>query len=168
VSSFGGLLMSINRFVVVLPVLAGLVLTGSAIARMMPAQTVRDTVYQTCRHNGVHFNKQGHPTCGLHRGWSDEGTGDSQGGGQPGDDPTGDDQGGAQAAGDSGQEHGRGRDEHAAQHGRHAHGANSAHGRSSHAAHGREGSHGHHADAASGHGGSRHGGHGAGRGHSKG
>ena len=61
--------MSINRFVVVLPVLAGLVVTGSAVARMMPRQSVRDTVYQTCAHNGVHFNKQGHSNCGLHKGW---------------------------------------------------------------------------------------------------
>jgi hypothetical protein len=158
--------MSINRFVVVLPVLAGLVLTGSALARMMPVQTVRDTVYQTCRHNGVHFNKQGHPTCGLHRGWSDGSSGESQGG-QPGDDPAGEDKGGAEGTGDSGQQ-GRGRNEHATQHGRHADGANSARGRSAHAAHGRGGSHGHHADGASGHGRSRHGGHGAGRGHSKG
>jgi len=54
------------------PVLAGLVVTGSAVARMMPAQSVRDTVYQTCAHNGVHFNKQGHANCGLHKGWSQD------------------------------------------------------------------------------------------------
>ena len=72
--------MSINRVIVVLPVLAGLVLTGTAVARMMPVQTVRDSVYQnstgqqTCAHNGVHFNKQGHANCGLHKGWSDQGS----------------------------------------------------------------------------------------------
>lgn len=55
---------------VIVPVLAGLVVTGSAVARMMPAQSVRDSVYQTCAHNGVHFNKQGHANCGLHKGWS--------------------------------------------------------------------------------------------------
>ncbi len=55
---------------VAVPVLAGLVVTGSAVARMLPAQSVRDSVYQTCAHNGVHFNKQGHANCGLHKGWS--------------------------------------------------------------------------------------------------
>jgi hypothetical protein len=75
--------MSINRFIVVLPVVAGLVVTGSAVARMMPRQSVRDTVYQTCAHNGVHFNKQGHANCGLHLGWSNGSTGDTQGG-EPG------------------------------------------------------------------------------------
>ena len=78
--------MSVNRLMVVVPVLAGLVVTGSAVARMLPAQSVRDSVYQTCAHNGVHFNKQGHANCGLHKGWSQ---------GEPGstttsDQPTGD------------------------------------------------------------------------------
>ena len=52
---------------------------------MLPAQTVRDGVYQQCVHNGVSFNKQGHANCGLHLGWShqqttggDESSGDSQ------------------------------------------------------------------------------------------
>jgi hypothetical protein len=62
--------MSVNRLMVVVPLLAGLVVTGSAVARMLPAQSVRDSVYQTCAHNGVHFNKQGHANCGLHLGWS--------------------------------------------------------------------------------------------------
>jgi hypothetical protein len=62
--------MSVNRLMVVVPLMAGLVVTGSAVARMMPAQSVRDSVYQTCAHNGVHFNKQGHANCGLHKGWS--------------------------------------------------------------------------------------------------
>jgi hypothetical protein len=65
--------VSIHRLIVVVPVLAGLVVTGSAVARMMPAQSVRDTVYQTCAHNGVHFNKQGHANCGLHKGWTQDG-----------------------------------------------------------------------------------------------
>jgi hypothetical protein len=78
--------MSVNRLMVVVPLMAGLVVTGSAVARMMPAQSVRDSVYQTCAHNGVHFNKQGHANCGLHKGWSQ---------GEPGstttsDQPTGD------------------------------------------------------------------------------
>jgi len=62
--------MSRRRLMVAMPVVAGLVLTGSAAARMMPAGSVRDAVYQTCAHNGVHFNKQGHANCGLHKGWS--------------------------------------------------------------------------------------------------
>jgi len=77
--------MSISRWIVVVPVLAGLVVTGSAVARMMPAQTVRDTVYQTCQHNGVHFNKQGHANCGLHKGWSDVPT--TEAGDQPTTEP---------------------------------------------------------------------------------
>ena len=89
--------MSISRWIVVVPVLVGLAVTGSAVARMMPAQTVRDTVYQTCQHNGVHFNKQGHANCGLHKGWSDDpttSTGDEPGS-QPGDQPTTESGGGA-------------------------------------------------------------------------
>ena len=62
--------MSRHRVLLVLPVLVGLVVTGSAIAQMSPRSSVRDSVYQTCAHNGVHFNKQGHPNCGLHLGWS--------------------------------------------------------------------------------------------------
>jgi hypothetical protein len=77
--------MSISRWIVVVPVLAGLAVTGSAVARMLPAQTVRDTVYQTCQHNGVHFNKQGHANCGLHKGWSNDPTTTS--GDEPGDGP---------------------------------------------------------------------------------
>ena len=49
-------------------------------------ETVRDTVYQTCQHNGVHFNKQGHANCGLHKGWSDDPT--TATGDEPGDQPT--------------------------------------------------------------------------------
>jgi hypothetical protein len=81
--------MSISRWIVVVPVLVGLAVTGSAVARMMPRQTVRDTVYQTCQHNGVHFNKQGHANCGLHKGWSDDPTtaGDEPGSAS-GDQPT--------------------------------------------------------------------------------
>jgi hypothetical protein len=61
--------MSVSRLIVALPVLAGLVVTGTAAARMMPADSVRSSVYPTCAHNGVHFNKQGHANCGLHKGW---------------------------------------------------------------------------------------------------
>ena len=77
--------MSISRWIVVVPVLAGLAVTGSAVARMLPAETVRDTVYQTCQHNGVHFNKQGHANCGLHKGWSDDPT--TEAGDEPGSSP---------------------------------------------------------------------------------
>jgi hypothetical protein len=64
--------MSVSRLLMIVPVLAGLVVTGTAVARMMPAESVRDSVYQTCAHNGVHFNKQGHANCGLHKGWSQD------------------------------------------------------------------------------------------------
>jgi hypothetical protein len=152
--------MSINRVLVVLPVLAGLLLTGTAVARMMPVQTVRDSVYQTCAHNGVHFNKQGHANCGLHKGWSDQGstegsTGDTTGS-EPGD--TGDDQG-QTGADDAGARH-------AGNVHRHEHQAKPGHGHG----HGHHASHGHSGDTAEhGHSGhtahsSGHGGHG--RGHS--
>lgn len=81
--------MSINRLMVAVPVLAGLVVTGSAVARMLPAQSVRDSVYQTCAHNGVHFNKQGHANCGLHKGWS-QGEPGSEPGSTTSDQPAGD------------------------------------------------------------------------------
>ena len=82
--------MSISRWIVVVPVLVGLAITGSAVAQMLPRETVRDTVYQTCQHNGVHFNKQGHANCGLHKGWSDDPTTEAgdQPGSEPGDQPT--------------------------------------------------------------------------------
>lgn len=141
--------MSINRVIVVLPLLAGLVLTGTAVARMMPVQTVRDSVYQTCAHNGVHFNKQGHANCGLHKGWSDQGsTEGSTQGSEPGD------QGSTQSSGDAGPRHagpttGHGRG--------HEHHTQTAH---------THGSHGHtHGTVVHGHSGSSHG---HGRGHSKG
>jgi hypothetical protein len=75
---------------VVVPLLAGLVVTGSAVARMLPAQSVRDSVYQTCAHNGVHFNKQGHPNCGLHLGWSQSGPVSEPGSATTSDQSTGD------------------------------------------------------------------------------
>src|SRR5205085_3416815 len=70
--------------------LVGLVVTGTAVAHMLPRETVRDTVDQPCQHNGVHFNKPGHANCGLHKGWSDDpttSTGDEPGS-QPRDQPT--------------------------------------------------------------------------------
>jgi len=132
--------MSISRWIVVVPVLVGLAVTGSAVARMMPRQTVRDTVYQTCQHNGVHFNKQGHANCGLHKGWSEDpttSTGDEPGS-QPGDQPT------TESGGSAG---------HA-----HKHGGKSDHGKG----------HGHHGATTSGHGhgGGKSGTHGGGHGHS--
>jgi hypothetical protein len=87
--------MSIKRIIVALPVVAGLVLAGSAAARMLPAETVRSDAYPSsavqprCEHNGVSYNKQNHPNCGLHLGWSQEEGGGSTGGddtGEPGED----------------------------------------------------------------------------------
>jgi hypothetical protein len=77
--------MSIKRIIVALPVVAGLVLAGTAAARMLPAETVRSDAYPSsgahprCAHNGVHLNKQNHPNCGLHLGWSQEESGGSRG-----------------------------------------------------------------------------------------
>lgn len=98
--------MSISRWIVVVPVLAGLAVTGSAVARMLPAQTVRDTVYQTCQHNGVHFNKQGHANCGLHEGWSHHPPTEPGDGGGAGHPP----KHGGQAGHGKGQGHGHGHD----------------------------------------------------------
>ena len=128
--------MSKHRWLVVLPVLAGLVLAGSAVAQMMPRDTVRDSVYQTCQHNGVHFNKQGHPNCGLHKGWSDDpttSTGDEPGS-QPGDQPT------TESGGSAGHapKHG-GKSDHGKGHGHgkgHDHGNSKGHG-DGHSSHGR-------------------------------
>jgi hypothetical protein len=158
--------MSISRWIVVVPVLVGLAVTGSAVARMMPAQTVRDTVYQTCQHNGVHFNKQGHANCGLHKGWSDNpttATGDVPGSG-PGDQPTTEPGGGSSAGhapkhGDQaghGKGHGKGHGHHGAttQAGSSGHG----HGGGKSATHG--GGHGHATTHGGGHG------HAGGQGHS--
>ena len=122
--------MSISRWIVVVPVLVGLAVTGSAVARMMPAQTVRDTVYQTCQHNGVHFNKQGHANCGLHKGWSDDpttSTGDEPGS-QPGDQPTTESGGSAGHAPKHGGkvDHGKGHGHHGATTSGHGHGGKSA------------------------------------------
>lgn len=118
--------MSISRWIVVVPVLVGLAVTGSAVARMMPRQTVRDTVYQTCQHNGVHFNKQGHANCGLHKGWSDDpttSTGDEPGS-QPGDQPTTESGGSAGHAPKHGgkSDHGKGHGHHSATTSGHGHG----------------------------------------------
>jgi len=147
--------MSISRWIVVVPVLVGLAVTGSAVARMMPAQTVRDTVYQTCQHNGVHFNKQGHANCGLHKGWSDDpttSTGDEPGS-QPGDQPTTESGGSAGHAPKHGGkvDHGKGHGHHGATTSGHGHGGKSA-------THG--GGHGHSTTRGGGHG------HGGGQGHS--
>jgi hypothetical protein len=140
--------MSKHRLLLVLPLLGGLLITGTAVAQMMPRDTVRDSVYQTgasshpaCIHNGVSFNKQGHPNCGLHRGWGnggstgDEGTTTASGGhdGHPG--------GGHESHGAGAQGHGKG--------GGHGHaGTNHGHGGQGHGhsgeSHGNSGSHGHH------------------------
>jgi hypothetical protein len=157
--------MSISRWIVVVPVLVGFAVTGSAVARMLPAETVRDTVYQTCQHNGVHFNKQGHANCGLHKGWSDDPTTSS--GDEPGDQPT--------------TESGGGSTGHAPKHGDQAghgkgHGANEGHGANQghHGATAGSAGHGHSSGKAATHGGGHghaktHGGghsHAGGQGHS--
>jgi len=132
--------MSISRWIVVVPVLAGLAVTGTAVARMLPRETVRDTVYQTCQHNGVHFNKQGHANCGLHKGWSDDPT--TATGDEPGDGPA------TESGGSAG---------HAPKHGdKTGHGKGHGH----HGDTARGGSSGH------GHGGGKSGTHGGGHGHS--
>jgi hypothetical protein len=151
--------MSINRFVVVLPVLAGLTVTGSAVAHMLPRESVRDAVYQTCAHNGVHFNKQGHPNCGLHLGWS-KGSGDQQGD-EPGTTESEATEPGVTdgtAGSDSG--HGHGHQNKGKGHGHAAHGQ-AAHDHAGHASHG-------HKRASHGSASHGHAGHAAKHGHSKG
>ena len=147
--------MSISRWIVVVPVLVGLAVTGSAVARMMPRQTVRDTVYQTCQHNGVHFNKQGHANCGLHKGWSEDpttSTGDEPGS-QPGDQPTTESGGSAGHAHKHGgkSDHGKGHGHHGATTSGHGHGGGKS---------GTHGGHGHSTTHGGGHG------HGGGQRHS--
>jgi len=141
---FGGSCMSRHRLLVVLPVALGLVVTGSAVARILPGVSVRDSVYQTCAHNGVHFNKQGHANCGLHKGWSN--------GGEPGS--TGGDPGttGGEPTGDAGPAHG---------HGGKGHGAHGT-GKAKHAG----AVHGHGTGGAKGHSGTSHGHSGGAHGHS--
>ena len=154
--------MSISRWIVVVPVLAGLAVTGSAVARMLPAQTVRDTVYQTCQHNGVHFNKQGHANCGLHKGWSDNPTTESgdQPGSEPGDQPTTEsgDVGSAGHAPKHGDQagHGKGHGHHGAT----TRGGSSGHGHGGGKSAKHGGSHGHSTTHGGGHG------HAGGQGHS--
>ena len=147
--------MSISRWIVVVPVLVGLAVTGTAVAHMLPRETVRDTVYQTCQHNGVHFNKQGHANCGLHKGWSEDpttSTGDEPGS-QPGDQPTTESGGSTGHAPKHGGkvDHGKGHGHHGATTSGHGHGGKSA-------THG--GGHGHSTTRGGGHG------HGGGQGHS--
>ena len=147
--------MSISRWIVIVPVLVGFAVTGTAVARMLPRETVRDTVYQTCQHNGVHFNKQGHANCGLHKGWSDDpttSTGDEPGS-QPGDQPTTESGGSVGHAPKHGGkvDHGKGHGHHGATTSGHGHGGKSA-------THG--GGNGHSTTRGGGHG------HGGGQGHS--
>jgi hypothetical protein len=150
--------MSISRWIVVLPVLAGLVVTGSAVARMLPAQTVRDTVYQTCQHNGVHFNKQGHANCGLHKGWSDVPT--TVAGDQPTTEP-GHGRGAVHALTHGDQaEHGNGHGKGHSHHGATARGGSSGHDHGGGKATTHGGGHGHKTTHGGGHG------HAGGQGHS--
>src|SRR6476646_2254966 len=119
--------MSISRWIVVVPVLAGLAVTGTAMARMLPAETVRDTVYQTCQHNGVHFNKQGHANCGLHKGWSNDPT--TEPGTEPGGDTGGEPVDAPTTDSGSGGHHGHGPKHTAgARHGKSGHGSGKGHG----------------------------------------
>jgi hypothetical protein len=144
--------MSISRWIVVVPVLVGLAVTGTAVARMLPRETVRDTVYQTCQHNGVHFNKQGHANCGLHKGWSDDPTTEAgdQPGSEPGDQPTTEPGHGAGHAPKHGDKAGHGKG--------HGHHGDTA--RSGSSGHGHGGGHGHTTTHGGGHG------HAGGQGHS--
>ena len=140
--------MSISRWIVIVPVLVGFAVTGTAVARMLPRETVRDTVYQTCQHNGVHFNKQGHANCGLHKGWSDDpttSTGDEPGS-QPGDQPTTESGGSAGHAPKHGgkADHGKGHGHNGAMTSGHGHGGGTS------ATHG--GGHGHSTTHGGGHG----------------
>ena len=118
--------MSVSRLMVIVPVFAGLIVTGTAVARMLPAESVRDSVYQTCAHNGVHFNKQGHANCGLHLGWTQQDPGTEPG--QPATEPgTGDTGVTTVTASSSG--HGKGH----AKHVHVTHTAKTEHGHSGHA-----------------------------------
>jgi hypothetical protein len=118
--------MSISRWIVVVPVLVGFAVTGSAVAHMLPRETVRDTVYQTCQHNGVHFNKQGHANCGLHKGWSDVPT--TEAGDQPTTEPShGGSAGHAPKHGDQA-DHGKGQGKGHGHHGATTRGGSSGHG----------------------------------------
>jgi hypothetical protein len=60
--------MSFKRFILCLPVVTGLVLTASAVARMAPAEN--EGAAPSCAGKGVRQNPQGHPSCGLHAGWT--------------------------------------------------------------------------------------------------
>jgi hypothetical protein len=150
--------MSISRWIVVVPVLAGLAVTGSAVARMLPAETVRDTVYQTCQHNGVHFNKQGHANCGLHKGWSDVPT--TEAGDQPTTEPShGGSAGHAPKHGDQA-DHGKGQGKVHGHHGVTTRGGSSHHGHGGSKASKHGDGHGHATTHGGGHG------HAGGQGHS--
>jgi hypothetical protein len=74
--------MRLDRILIAVPLIGGALLTGSAAAHVIGiSPTVRDFVYpaspasvQRCQHNGVHYNKQGHANCGLHKGWGGDTT----------------------------------------------------------------------------------------------
>jgi hypothetical protein len=138
--------VKINRIIVVLPLVAGLILAGTALARMLPAETVRDSAYPACKHNGVHFNKQGHANCGLHKGWANQEPGDETGndvsGDEAGANATGADEKHAKAEKQAKAEK-RAKAEKHAKHEKHANGAGASqresHGGSSHAKHEKRG-----------------------------
>jgi hypothetical protein len=161
--------MRFDRVLLAVPVVAGAVLTGTALAYPTGSPTVRDAVYgeasthQTCWHNGVHFNKQNHPNCGLHKGWGEEPAPPPEEPGEPGG--TGDEQ--APATDTTRSEHGSG-GAHKGDHGhKGGHGKSGGHGgMSTHGAAGTHGGHsGEHGGKSATHGHS--GGHGRGKGHGK-
>jgi hypothetical protein len=131
--------MRMDRMLLAVPIVAGALATGTAFAHPAGAvRTVRDAVYPSCQHNGVHFNKAGHANCGLHKGWG----GGSTGGGatSAGDTSTADSGSGGPATHGH---HGGGSHKGGAAptHGRHSNGAGAQHG------HGAAGHHGHGAKA---------------------
>jgi hypothetical protein len=148
--------MRLDRILIAVPVLGGALLTGTAFAHGVGISTsVRDTVYPgardtagpACVHNGVHYNKQGHANCGLHKGWSDEGSQPGEPGGS--DQPAADAPAADTAAADTpaGATHGHKADHAATKGGRSAdhrpsgaHGKSGSHGKSG--THGKSGSHG--------------------------
>ena len=123
--------MSVSRLMVVLPVLAGLVVTGTALAHVASGTSVRDSVYQTCAHNGVSFNKQGHANCGLHKGWTQEAP-VTEPAAEPGTGDTGDTVDTTATTASTGG-HGKGHAKHdTSTHGAKSHGGAKTHGAKSH------------------------------------
>ncbi len=129
--------MRMDRMLLAVPIVAGALATGTAFAH--PAgtvRTVRDAVYPSCQHNGVHFNKAGHANCGLHKGWGG-GSADGSGGTSAGDTSTADAGSGPKTHGHQGGSSHKGGA--ALTHGRHSHGAGAQHGHGAASHHGHNG-----------------------------